>query len=98
MSAKQEATYHGADIVTRLRLYGPESDYDGVMSEAANEIEELRAKLAWVSTDDGVSAVQEELAAWEILEYAPADEIRAAASAAMKALIDANPHGRFADV
>lgn len=42
MSAKQEATYHGGDVVTRLRLYGPESDYENVMSEAAEEIERLR--------------------------------------------------------
>ena len=46
MSAKREATYHGADIVTRLRAYEPEDDYDGVMQEAAQEIEKLRGDLA----------------------------------------------------
>ena len=42
MSAKQAATYHGADIVTRLRVQAPYSDDGQAMQEAAEEIEKLR--------------------------------------------------------
>ena len=49
MSAKQAATYHGADIVTRLRMQAPYSDDGQAMQEAAEEIEKLRAgrSKAW---------------------------------------------------
>ena len=49
MSAKQAATYHGADIVTRLRVQAPYSDDGQAMTEAAKTIESLRLEVvhAW---------------------------------------------------
>jgi hypothetical protein len=46
VSAKREATYHGADVVARLRASAPYSDDGPAMREAADEIERLRAVVA----------------------------------------------------
>ncbi|WP_394253655.1 hypothetical protein [Arthrobacter pityocampae] len=55
MSQKAEATYHGADIVTRLRAQAPYSDDGQAMAEAAQEIEKLRGQVA--RTLDDMSAL-----------------------------------------
>jgi hypothetical protein len=48
MSEKLAAATHGARVEDRLRLHAPHSDYEALMVDAANVIEQLRSRHAFL--------------------------------------------------